>query len=341
MKKCMAGILLFVLVSGIAAGEADLTPLWEQYAKIEFDDFYCSNIEMDGPNPLKGAILYEIQEYAPNDWMVNLELSDLEFDMSVHSAGNDAAEVHQENSEQYMQKALKQFQNLAIDSIETSYTAEMAKGLAYFNFGLLSGDSDISKEAYLRSYRSLCGTYGENMPLFKMMYALFGTEYIMKAVWGREEDFYSDETAAFVCEQVLEKFEPFLESDLQKYVKMQMYQMLIEANTYLAYSAYFCNDWEEMNRRIEKSADLLSKRSAYGDVSGGVDPEGNRVPVCEMYDAHMRALYHKSIGDEAHLAQDLRDYSSAYECAREMRPVEFEPILFKEMNESISALEDR
>ena len=198
----------------------------------------------------------------------------------------------------------------------------------------------MRKQANLLAYENLSGTTAGNIPLFRMMYELFGSEYLFKVIWrdASSQALYSDETALYVCEQVVENFGPLLQNDLQKYVKAQMYQMLVEANAFLAYSAYFCNDWVGIRDCVEKSAEILEERSKYGDVTGGIDPENNQVPVCDMYDAHIRALYHASTGDKLNLGQDLEDYDLAYQTAYKMQPIEFTPFLFAEMDKSIVAL---
>ena len=334
-------ILLFMVNSSLA--ETDLQSLWSQYAEIEFDSFFFADITQEDPLSRKGDILLQILETTPEDWLVNYELSSMEFDQSVYSSNRGATadmEFHQANSERYGKKAQELFAESSMDSIDALYHSRQTKGLAYIDYALLSDDPVIRKQANLLAYENLSGTTAGNIPLFRMMYELFGSEYLFKIIWrdASSQALYSDETALYVCEQVVENFGPLLQNDLQKYVKAQMYQMLVEANAFLAYSAYFCNDWVGMRDCVEKSAEILEERSKYGDVTGGIDPENNQVPICDMYDAHIRALYHAGTGDELNLMQDIEDYDLARQAGDKMHPIEFTPFVFAEMDKSIAAL---
>ena len=75
-------ILLFMVNSSLA--ETDLQSLWSQYAEIEFDNFFFADILQEDPLSRKGDILLQILEATPEDWLVNYELSSMEFDQSVY-----------------------------------------------------------------------------------------------------------------------------------------------------------------------------------------------------------------------------------------------------------------
>ena len=343
MKLIVNVCLALLLMINTSIAETDLQSLWSQYAEIEFDNFFFADVTQEDPLSRKGDILLQILEATPEDWLVNYELSSMEFDQSVYSSYSGATadmELHQANSERYGERAQELFSESSMDSIDALYHSRQARGLAYIDYALLSDDPAVRKQANLLAYENLSGTTAGNIPLFRMMYELFGSEYYFRIVWRDASDqaLYSDETAIYICEQVVENFGPLLQKDLQQYVKAQMYQMLVEANAFLAYSAYFCNDWVGMRDCVEKSAEILEERSKYGDVTGGIDPENNQVPVCDMYDAHIRALYHASTGDKLNLAQDLEDYSLACQTANRMLPIEYFPLLYSDMDKSISAL---
>ena len=228
MKLIVNVCLALLLMINTSIAETDLQGLWSQYAEIEFDSFFFADITQEDPLSRKGDILLQLLEATPEDWLVNYELSSMEFDQSVYSSYSGATadmELHQANSERYGERAQELFSESSMDSIDALYHSRQARGLAYIDYALLSDDPAVRKQANLLAYENLSGTTSGNIPLFRMMYELFGSEYYFRIVWRDASDqaLYSDETAIYICEQVVENFGPLLQKDLQQYVKAQMY----------------------------------------------------------------------------------------------------------------------
>lgn len=173
MKVIVNVFLILLLMINTSIAETDLQSLWSQYAEIEFDNFFFADILQDDPLSRKGDILLQILETTPEDWLVNYELSSMEFDQSVYySNRGDTAdmEFHQANSERYEEKAQELFAESSMDSIDTLYHSRQTRGLAYIDYALLSDDPAIRKQANLLAYENLSGTTAGNIPLFRMMY---------------------------------------------------------------------------------------------------------------------------------------------------------------------------
>lgn len=341
MRRILVFITLISLIAMHSAiGETEPFPLWMNYVQMKNWSSLYESVFDDKSEPKREELLHQILEQSPDSWLAYAELSFLESDRSVfcdYLKMEDARLEHQKKSEDYERKALELLGDTSLSSIQLSNMPPSLKGFACTRYALLKGGIMDIKSACFIALDYCFSPEEEDTPLTLLLGAYFGDGTPRRTVWTQSKALYDDETVHIICNRVLNCAEELLYKDLDPIAKANIFQNMIDANAYLAYSAFWREDWDELEAKIKKSNEILEKHYDYGDVTNGIE-ENNRVPACEMYDAHMRALYHAHIGDREALARDAKDFDSAYEAAKKRPPLTFESRAMSEMRNSMIAL---
>lgn len=341
MRRILVLITLISLITMYSAiGETDTFQLWMDYVQLENWSSLYESVFDEKSEPKREELLHQILEQSPDSWLAYARLSFLESDRSVfcsYQKMEDACLEHQKKSEDYEKKALELLGDTSLSSIQFSNMPPFLKSVACTSYALLNGSVKNIESACFIALDYCSSPEEEDTPLTLLLNAYFGSGTPRRNVWAQSRVLYDDETVHIVCNRVLDCAEELLYKDLDPVAKANIFQNMIDANAYLAYSAFWHEDLDELETRIEKSHEILVKHFDYGDVTNGIE-ENNRVPACEMYDAHMRALYHAFIGDREALASDAKDFDSAYEAAKKRPPLTFESYAMSEMRNSLIAL---
>lgn len=337
-------VLICVVVMQSAMGESEPYRLWMDYVQLDTWSLLYESVFDEKSAPKREELLRQILEQSPDSWLAYANLSFLESDRSMlcdYQKMEGASLEHQERSEAYEKRALELLGDAPLSSIQSSDMPAFLKGFACTSYGLLKGNVEDIKRACFVALDYCSSPEEEDTPLTLLLNAYFGDGTPQRAVWRQSRALCDDSTVRMICKRTVNHAEALLHKDLDPVAKANMFQDMIDANAYLAYSAFWRGDWDELAARVEKSHEILEGHFDYGDVTNGIEAD-NRVPICEMYDAHMRALYHAFIDDESALVNDAKDFESAYEAAEKNRPLTYVSYAMSEMHHSLLALlEDR
>lgn len=352
MKKILLVILIILASYSISLAETQNNLLWEKYLQAFDHSFFYGDYLTDSVGQAEKNILEKIQCSETDNWLVYFGLycaeEDLAYSYMIQENDNFDYGVFEDLlylSNSHKDKACELVEPYNLKTIESPAINNHLKGHYYYAYGTLISEQELKKEAYLASYKCLQDNDCRLIPLLQLIYLNF--EYKdapIKKVFRFEDihtDFYADEDMTYTCLQYLNSFESVMDKDFESSLKAQLYQCAVEANAYLAYAAYQNNNQKELSTRMHMSKKLLNSRFRYGDVTGGIWPEENFVPIGDIYDVHIRLLYYSQINDIASIFHAFKDFDIAYERLTIYPPLEYTPIMLEDVILDINRFKEK
>lgn len=342
VKRFLAAVLLLCLFVPARA-----ETLWDRYFDLECEAFYYIDYASDALGLEELQILDAIQASGPENWLLEIGFSIAKeyLEIAAFMQSEEDYSLDKAASNAHWERAAALAKDVTLEEIKSLSADSRYKGWCFYFLGLLAEDAQLKRDAFVLA----CSCFAESSPeeemiaLLQMMQVYFGMDgYLYRKVYGRDEYYqalYTDVAVLDACARVIECVDLLLREDMEAFTKIALYQCAMEARAFLAYAACEAGDVEGLRVQMNSSAAWLKRRVEFGDVSGSDFPE-NDVPVCRLYDAHIRALYAAQTGDDAALESAIADFEQA---RRDVFgefgfPVEYIPLVSDEMEASIAEL---